>query len=249
MFFEHLKSYVIRGLALDDGKTSTKENETAVIVKEKSKFDCKEVIYRALSSIGSPYGVPSMVKSLDTALLILRIARSADPTLTFNPVINEFFQMMNEVAINSARISRQGFGDLKVLCIEGLLGSGKSSLVRGLVTRAGAAVVESFDSSLLLQIRELFSQSPEPVSTALEYALNYCTAYRIVTATATATASNGGKQLVIVDEFYHSICARTVCMNVGSEVDLKSLPASAFEWPLDLPTPTLVKRDPILFFQ
>ena len=74
MFFEHLKSYVTRGLALDVGKTSTTDNKTAIIVKEKSKFDSKEVIYRALSSIGSPHGVSSMVKSLDTALLILRIA-------------------------------------------------------------------------------------------------------------------------------------------------------------------------------
>ena len=199
----------------------------------------KNIINDALISIPSIHGVPSIIKSLECAIFILSMARSADVLLTNNIVLDDFFLLLKEIAVtlNSTREKLKG---LNILCIEGQPCSGKSTLVLGLVMKAGAIVVESFDSSLLSQIRVLFSQSPEPVSTALEYALNYCTAYRIVTATATATASNGGKQLVIVDEFYHSICARTVCMNVGSDVDLKSLPASAFEWPLDLPTPTLV---------
>ena len=244
MFFEQLKSYVIRGLALEDDNTSKIQARKTIVAKDKNKFDCMQVIYKALSSMVSPHGVPSMVKSLDAALLILRIARSADPTLASSPIVYDFFQMINEVAVNSVRISRQGFGDLKVLCVEGLSGSGKSTLVKGLLARAGAIVIESFDSSLLSQIRILFSKSPEPVTTALDYALNYCTAYRIVTAVHSSTSTS--KQLIIVDEFYHSVCARTVCANVGSEVDLKCLPASAFEWPLDLPTPTLVKLTPII---
>ena len=199
----------------------------------------ENIINDALISIPSIHGVPSIIKSLECAIFILSMARSADKLLTNNSNLDDFISLLNEIAVNS-NSTREKLKGLNILCIEGQPCSGKSTLVLGLVMKAGAIVVESFDSSLLSQIRALFSQSPEPVSTALEYALTYCTAYRIVTATAGVTAHNGSKQLVIVDEFYHSICARTVCTNVGSEVDLKSLPASAFEWPLDLPTPTLV---------
>ena len=193
-----------------------------------------------------------MVKSLDSAIMILTIARSADPSLSSSAAVNTFFELLHEVALSSVRIARQGLGDVKVLCIEGLSGSGKSTLVQGLVSRAGAIVIEALDASVLLELRQLFSQSPEPVTTALDFALNYITAYRITTSIATATATtttiytntlNTNRPLIIVDSFYHSVCARTVCANVGSDVDLKSLSASAFEWPLDLPTPTLVSQN------
>ena len=222
----------------------------ASLLKTKSE---QSIINDALVSIPTLHGVPSIIKSIDCAILILSIARLADGSLANNVILDDFFSLMNEIAVNisSTRDKLQG---LNILCIEGQSCSGKSTLVLGLVMKAGAVVVESFDSSLLSQIRILFSKSPEPVMTALEYALNYCTAYRIVTTAAAAAATtssssrNASKQLVIVDEFYHSVCARTVCTNVGSEVDLKCLPASAFEWPLDLPTPTLVKLTPIILW-
>lgn len=244
MFFEQLKTFVLRGLALEDDASTSSKDGRSPAGREKTKFNPKDVIHKALGTIVSPHGVPSMVKTLDAAMLILRIARSADPTLSSSQAIDDFFMFMNEVAVNSSRISRQGFGDVKVLCIEGLSCSGKSTLVQGLVTRAGAIVIEPLESSTLVHIRLLFSNSPEPVTTALEYALNYCTAYRITkTAEAAAEAETHtppNKRLIIVDEFYHRTCSHTVCTNVGSEVDPRSLPASAFEWPLDLPTPSLV---------
>jgi hypothetical protein len=247
MFFEHLKSFLFRNPALEEGNGAAESNAKQA---DKDKFNPRTAIYETLSSVISPHGVPSMVRSLDTALLILRIARTADSRLSRSRDIEEFFLQLNDVAVNCTRIAREGFGSSKVLCIEGLSGSGKSTLVQGLIARGGAVVVGPMATPKLERILDLFCASPEPVQTALCFALNYCTAHRIVSETATAgSADNGdakglgqqqGERLVVVDQFYHSVCARTVCANVGCDVDLKSLPASAFEWPLDLPTPSLV---------
>jgi hypothetical protein len=207
----------------------------------------RSYITGTLDQIKPCHGVPSLVKSIDSAILILQIARSADQLIRNDPDIDEFFAQLNEVAINSNRIARQGFGNTKVLCIEGLSGSGKSTLVQGLTCFAGVTVVGPMATPNLERILDLFSGSPEPVLTALCFALNYCTAHRIISETAAVSGSGKalgqqqGERLVVVDQFYHSVCARTVCANVGCDVDLKSLPASAFEWPLDLPTPSLVR--------
>ena len=218
---------------------------TNSIFGKSSRKDDKEIIHSALRDIKSSYAVPSMVRSIDSAILILEIARQADQQLLRNTDVDQFFNMLTDVARGNNRISKQGFQGLKVLCIEGLPGSGKSTLVEGLVLRAGAIVIGPLVSPSVATIRNIFSESPEPVQTALSFALNYCTAHRIITEVAAApdAARGHGDRLVVVDEFYHSVCARTVCTNVNSGVDLKSLPASAFEWPLDLPTPSLVSND------
>jgi hypothetical protein len=243
MFFEHLKSFLFRNPALEEGNGASESRAKQL---DKDKFNPRTAIYETLSSVISPHGVPSMVRSLDTALLILRIARSADSRLSRSPDIEELFSQLNDVAVNCSRIAREGFGSSKVLCIEGLSGSGKSTLVKGLIARGGAVVVGPMATPNLERILDLFCESPEPVQTALCFALNYCTAHRIISETAAVSGSGKalgqqqGERLVVVDQFYHSVCARTVCANVGCDVDLKSLPASAFEWPLDLPTPSLV---------
>ena len=251
MFFDQLKSIIFRSPTLEDstGRNCTEVTSAVVPVvvsretstsKGKPSFNAE--ISNSLSSIVSPHGVPSMVKSLEACLLILRIAQSADPRLNKNHDVHRFFEFLSEVARSNNRVSRQGFQGLKVLCIEGLPGSGKSTLVEGLVSRAGAILIGPMLSPSAATIRSIFSGSPEPVQIALSFALNYCTAHRIITEVAAAPDATRGRgdRLVVVDEFYHSVCARTVCTNVPSGVDLKSLPASAFEWPLDLPTPSLV---------
>ena len=203
----------------------------------------ERTVVNVLTDIRSFHGVPSLIRSIDCAILILQMARLENAQLVGSLEMDEFFELLNEVAINSGRISRQGFGSLKVLCIEGLSGSGKSTVVDGLVKRAGAILVGPMPSARLKKVTDLFIGSPEPVLTALRFALNYCTAYRIMTDVVAIEPTAGhasGNRLVVVNKFYHSVCARTVCTNVKNDVDLKSLPASAFEWPLDLPTPSLV---------
>ena len=69
MFFEVLKSYVLRGLALDYDRS---RSDTRNSVKEKHKFDCRDVIYKALSAVSSTHGVPSMVRTKFVKLVLPR---------------------------------------------------------------------------------------------------------------------------------------------------------------------------------
>jgi hypothetical protein len=144
MFFvERLYGY-FDGLSLEkaiNDQRSKEKSKNIIQNKEKNKFDVRSSMYTALSSVISSHAVPSLVKSLDSALLILRIAKSVDQRLC-TPEIDEFYEYLNEVERNSILI-RQCFVGLKVLCIEGLEGSGKSTLIEGLVKKTGAITTES----------------------------------------------------------------------------------------------------------
>jgi hypothetical protein len=100
----------------------------------------RDVVYKSLSAIEAPFNVPSLVTSLDSALLILRLARTVDLRLSTSE-INDFYEYLKEVEMNGTLI-RQGFGGLKVLSIEGLEGSGKATLIEGLVAKTGAITME-----------------------------------------------------------------------------------------------------------
>ena len=99
MFFDQLKSIIFRSPTLEDS-TGTNCNgvtsDVVQVVKEtpasKAKPSFNPEISNSLSSIISPHGVPSMVKSLEACLLILRIAQSADPRLNRNYDVHRFFE-------------------------------------------------------------------------------------------------------------------------------------------------------------
>lgn len=142
----------------------------------------RDIVYKSLSAIEAPFNVPSLVKSFDSALLILRLARTVDLRLSTSE-INDFFEYLKEVEMNSTLI-RRGFGGLKVLSIEGLEGSGKSTLIEGLVAKTGAITMEYWkDTSTEVQQQFFLAEVPEVVATALAFVLNYCTAYQIITET------------------------------------------------------------------
>jgi hypothetical protein len=194
MFFVERLSGYFAGLsvekAIDDKSKDISKSKKVLQTKEKITFDVKSSIYTALSSIISSHSVPSLVKSLDSALLILRIARTVDQRLS-TPEINEFYEYLNEVEENGSHI-RQGFVGLKVLCIEGLEGSGKSTLIEGLVSRTGAITTETLN---LVEVQKQFNDAevPEMVATALAFALNYCCAYQIV-----MKATQTGTEMVLI---------------------------------------------------
>jgi len=240
MFFVERLSGYFAGLSVEkaiiNDQKSNEKSKNILQIKEKNEFDVRSSMYTALSSVISSHSVPSLVKSLDSALLILRIAKSVDQRLC-TPEIDEFYEYLNEVERNSTLI-RQGFVGLKVLCIEGLEGSGKSTLIDGLVTKTGAITTEN-NNSADVQKQFIDAKVPEIVATALAFALNYCCAYQIVMM-ATQAGTDMGNKLFIIKKFHHFVCSRTICDNVSTNTDLKSLPASAFVWPMDLPEPTLV---------
>lgn len=178
-----------------------------------------------------------MLKTLDAAVQTLKLARMLDTSLQNNTKIDDFFEQLATVERDCFRFARQGFGHVKVLVIEGLSGSGKSTLANRLrVITGGTALTEV--PIELVGVRHLYSNAsvPDAVIAALEHTFNYIIAHRIIHQAATQPADH----LVIIEQLYHASCARAVCVNVSNDVDLASLPRSAFEWPLDLPIPHLV---------
>ena len=123
--------------------------------------------------------------------------------------------------------------------IEGLQSSGKTTLINRLkVITRGTAITSLSDN--LVEIRYIFSSLdvPESVLSALDHTFNYFMAHRIVKHCINQPIGH----LVILEQYYHAICARTVCSNLPTDTDFKALDSSAFEWPIDLPIPHLVSR-------
>jgi thymidylate kinase len=178
-----------------------------------------------------------MLKTLDAAVQTLKLARMMDATLQHNPKIDDFFLQLETVERDCFRFARQGFGHVKVLVIEGLSGSGKSTLANRLkvITRGTALTEVPIE---LVGVRHLFSSAgvPEAVIAALEHTFHYIIAHRLIHQSATQPADH----LVILEQLYHATCAQAVCANVTSDIELSTLPRSAFEWPIDLPVPHLV---------
>mmetsp|Transcript_25565 Transcript_25565/g.24443 ORF Transcript_25565/g.24443 Transcript_25565/m.24443 type:complete len:322 (+) Transcript_25565:274-1239(+) len=239
MFFVERLSGYFAGLSVEkaiiNDQKSNEKSKNILQIKEKNEFDVRSSMYTALSSVISSHSVPSLVKSLDSALLILRLARTVDSKLD-TPEINDFYEYLKEVERNGSLI-RQGFGGLKVLSIEGLEGCGKTTLIEGLVAKTGATTMDSWKyTSTEVQQQFLKAEVPEVVATALAFVLNYCTAYQIITE----TVQTGTEKIIIMEQFHHSLCANTVASNAPLDIQLRTLPAAVFEWPADLPRPTLV---------
>lgn len=184
-----------------------------------------------------------MTKTLEAAILILKVARNTDQLLLRSVQLDVFFELLSEIERNIYRLARMGFQDMKVLCIEGLSGSGKTTLVKDLVDSVapGVKFVEAVLPQEVQDVRHMFGYASSAVAAAMTFVVNYCIAYQIIkdAESGASSSSSRGATIVVVDQFYHAACTRTVCSRV-EEGDLRSLPASAFEWPIDLPTPSLV---------
>jgi thymidylate kinase len=214
------------------------------------RFDAALAAREALNHVSPAHGVPAYPKTLETCMMVLRIARNTDPLLANSPRLDAFFEYLAEVERNTWRLSRGGFQDVKVLCVEGLPGSGKSTLAHDLAESAstsslGVRFVVATLPAEVTDVRQMFRNSSAAAAAALDFALNYCIAYGVVKGaeahTSSSSSSSSREQIVVVvDEFYHAACARAVTSRAPADSDLRALPASAFEWPIDLPIPNLV---------
>lgn len=141
----------------------------------------RDSLYDIIIPVASPHGVPSLPKTLDAAIIFLKLAQMVDKRLQNNPKIDSFFEYLTSIEQDTVRISKQGFGNVKVLVVEGLLSSGKSTLINGLKAVTQATVIEGIPGDLL-EIKYLFNAAnvPEAVVTAVDYVINYCIAHRII---------------------------------------------------------------------
>eukprot|EP01041_Mallomonas_annulata_P012327 gene12327-25935_t len=175
----------------------------------------------------TPYEVHSTYKSLEAAAMVLRIAKKYDERLS-SPKMNTFYELL--LALQRFRFPKSGFDDKKVIVLEGFSGSGKTTLAHSLTEISGARIIINIPD-FILQVRDIFSLTPEPICRAFEHTINYFLAKEVTETPA---------KVVIIEQYYHSVCAHAACAVCGTIPELQELPISAFDWPLDLPKPTLV---------
>lgn len=166
---------------------------------------------------------------LETAVLVMRMARSMDSRLK-NKACDAFFQLLDEIMASD--MSSQGFTGKTVVTVEGLEGSGKSSVIADIVRGCyNVQWITDNCNGVVNDVREIFNAMPEPVLKAFEFSVNYVIAYEIVKSENT---------VFIIESFHHAVCARNICEKVLSESGIDELSTSVFDWPFDLPVPELV---------
>lgn len=197
----------------------------------------RDLMYDTILPKTSVHGVKILMKTLDSAILLLKVALSVDKRLQKNPKIDNFFEYLCKIEQNCVRVARQGFLNFKVLIVEGLQSSGKSTLINGLKSITRGTAITSIPAHLLA-VRYIFDSYniPQEVMRALDYVINYCIAHEVIAD----SISQPPGHVIIIEQYYHAVCAQTVCANVTEDKDLNTLPCRAFEWPIDLPVPHLV---------
>lgn len=173
---------------------------------------------------------------LETALLVLKVARSQDNRLQ-NGSCEKFFQLLDEISLSG--MSSQSFAGKTVITVEGLEGSGKSSLIADIVRGcSGVLWITDASNGVVNDVREIFNSMPDPVLKAFEFTVNYVLAYEIVKSEYT---------VFIIESFHHAVCARNICEKILTEAGIDELPNTVFDWPFDLPVPELVSLYAVIF--
>jgi thymidylate kinase len=141
----------------------------------------------------------------------------------------EFLEQLT--LLEQRRLKRDSFGNTTVIVFEGLQNSGKSSVMDSL-TSGNHGKACSFPTKAL-PVKEILSSHSQPVLMAFLYICNYFTAAEVMDSAKDST-------VVYLSDYFHYANVTSTCNMPLNEQDLQLLPSSAFEWPLDLPSPSLV---------
>jgi hypothetical protein len=203
------------------GQLDDKKSKPTMVI---SPDDC------AMLSSGA-YARKYGFRSLDSACLVLRIARQRDSRLQNNERVEDFFKQLEE--LEQYDFATKSFAGKTVVAVEGLKGSGKSTVMRNIGRHCpGLQSVSVATIPHLSAVRDILHSLPEPISQAFDYVVRYIVANEIIKSEATT---------FFVEDYYHSLCANIVCDKVKTDAQFAALPSSVFEWPLDLPLPELVR--------
>ena len=181
----------------DEGEQDNEEEEEEEESDEEINRQ-RDIIYNTIIPLSSPHGVPSLMKTLDSALLLLKVTCALDKRLQNIPKIDEFFEYLCMIEQESVRTARNGFNQCKVLVIEGLMSSGKSTLINGIKNRIQATAITALPARFL-EIKHLFNSAdaPEAILTALDYIFNYCIAHQILLDAASQPQGRRMKMCII----------------------------------------------------
>lgn len=173
-------------------------------------------------------GTYNVYKSKADCLEVLRAVHDARPSW-WNGRCTEFLlaaEGVRDYGQSSSHAARSGRGH--VLLLEGLDGSGKTSITHWLSTKLGG-VAMSTPPPVWSDIRPLYRNQDEGVARAFYSAANYLAAGDILKAAESSP-------FVVVDRWWCSTCA----MALANHLTRATLPPAGdavYAWPADLPQP------------
>ena len=227
--------------------------ETSSTISKEELLQQRNVAY----SSAVPHSIPGLYPSFPTAVTILRIARSLGDELETDSAEEErhldaFFDKLSLVEnfllhrdpISSETTNSNSNANendkLKtpfIVLIEGLDGTGKTSLVQGLAQTLPNATAWSTPTASMAHVRDIFDRRGGAVARAFYMASNYVLLYEI------QHAYRGKNEIFLVDRWYASTCAYSIGWKNTSgtpEESVDLLDQSLFQWPRDLQPPDIL---------
>ena len=174
----------------------------------------------------APHQIKFSYKSLETLSLLLRMVASMDKRLQ-TPEIFEFLQELT--MLEQKRYRRESFGLTTVVVFEGLPLSGKSTMATQLAERVHGKYLKF--PSKTAKVRDILTSHSHLMSMIFQHISHYFMAEEII---------ESKERIVFLTDFYHHTNVAATCAMPMTEEGLANIPSSAFEWPLDLPSPSLV---------
>lgn len=170
-------------------------------------------------------GTYNVYKSHGDCLQVIRAVHDARPQW-WNPRCTEFLKAAEGVRVCTGGASPPKHGP--VILIEGLDGSGKTSIMKWLSEKLDGAAVCT-PPPQWADIRPLYRDEDEGVARAFYSVANYMAADEIL-------AAGRGAPFVVVDRWWCSTCA----MALANQLTRATLPPegdAVYQWPADLPRP------------
>ena len=193
-----------------------------------------------------PHEFPGYYTSFETAATILRMARvemhkliETDKKETNHNArlfLDEFYNLLNEVELSLRDTYESLVSGAKqrrfIVVVEGLDGSGKSTVVQGLAEKLGG-VPCCTPSSRLTDVRYSFDRRGGPVARAFYMISNFVLQYEM--------DRDSDNSLFIIDRWFSSTCAYSLGWKntTGGPESIDQLPAYLFQWPRYLVRPQL----------
>lgn len=178
--------------------------------------------------------VNGLFDNFQTAATLIRIARKDLPWKALlgdegEAIVSDFYSLLQKVEESRTSSDVSSVMNKKfIIEIEGVDGSGKTSLVQNLAKSLNGAAVKT-PSSSLSAIRPLWDHRGGILARAFYFITNYILEYEIQSGIIS-------EDIIIIDRWYASTLAYTVAYrpDLDTEVNLSQLPSQVFQWPSDL---------------
>ncbi|KAL7532921.1 hypothetical protein ACHAXR_004929 [Thalassiosira sp. AJA248-18] len=197
--------------------------------------------------------VPGLFSNFLSSAVLLHMARSelrVELVEDGTDVVEEFYHLLDRVHAYmekkpspSSDGSRRPSSKKFIIEVEGLDGSGKTTLVKKLEEALPNAIATKTPSTALKNIRPLWDHRGGILARAFYMVSNYVLEYEI--------ANDAQHEIIIVDRWYASTCAYTVGYQkknridddnnndeekeqTTTTIDISNLPEEIFDWPKDL---------------